>query len=76
MNYAQKMEEAKTFFGQASDEWRKALLREYNIVYLFYGPRERAIPGFEPEDEPYLVEVYANPEVSIYELRLESETGR
>jgi hypothetical protein len=76
MNYAQKMEEAKTFFGQASDEWRKELLRDYNISYLFYGPRERALPGFEPEGEPYLVEVYANSEVSIYELHLESEGGR
>jgi len=46
MNYAQKMEKAKTFFGQASDEWRKALLRDYDISYL-YDPREKALPGFE-----------------------------
>ncbi len=76
MNYARKMEEAKTFFGPASDEWRKELLRDYNISYLFYGPREKALPGFEPRDEPYLVEVYTNSEVSVYELHLESEEGR
>ena len=68
MNYAQKMDEAKTFFGQASDEWRKALLRDYNISYLFYGPRERAIPGFEPEGKPYLMESYSNQLVTIYRV--------
>ena len=68
MNYAQKMGEAKTFFGQASDEWRKELLREYNISYLFYGPRERALPGFEPEGKPYLVESYSNRLVTIYRV--------
>jgi len=47
MNYVQKMEKAKTFFGQASDEWRKALSRDHNISYLFHGPREKALPGFE-----------------------------
>jgi len=68
MNYAQKMGEAKTFFGQAPDEWRKELLRDYNISYLFYGPRERALPGFEPEGEPYLVESYSNSLVTIYRV--------
>ncbi len=67
-NYAQKMEEAKTFFGPAPDEWRKALLRDYNISYLFYGPRERALPGFEPEGKPYLVESYSNRLVTIYRV--------
>jgi len=68
MNYDQKMEEAKTFFGPASDEWRKALLRDYNISYLFYGPRERALPGFEPGGKPYLVESYSNRLVTIYRV--------
>jgi len=68
MNYAQKVEEAKSFFGPASDEWRKALLRDYNISYLFYGPRERAIPGFEPAGKPYLVKSYSNQLVTIYRV--------
>jgi hypothetical protein len=67
-NYAQKMEEAKAFFGPASDEWRKELLREYNVSYLFYGPRERALPGFEPAGKPYLVESYSNRLVTIYRV--------
>jgi len=68
MNRAQKMEKAKTFFGPASDEWRKALLREYNISYLFYGPREKALSGFEPGGKPYLVESYSNRLVTIYRV--------
>jgi len=74
MNYVQKMEEAKTFFGQASDEWRKELLRNYNISYLFHGPREKALPGFEPEGKPYLVESYSNRLVTIYRVVI-SEGG-
>ena len=68
MNYAQKMEKARTFFGPASDKWRKALLRDYNISYLFYGPREKALPGFQPEGKPYLVESYSNRLVTIYRV--------
>jgi len=47
LNYAQKMEEAKTLFGQASDEWRRAPLRDYDISISIYGRREKALPGFE-----------------------------
>lgn len=53
------------------DEWRKALLRDYNISYLFYGPRERALLGFEPGEKPYLVESYANRLVTIYRVVIE-----
>jgi hypothetical protein len=74
MNYAQKMDEARAFFGQASDEWRKELLRDYNISYLFYGPRERALSGFEPEGKSYLRESYSNRLVTIYRVVI-SEGG-
>lgn len=74
MNYAQKMDEARAFLGQASDEWRKELLRDYNISYLFYGPRERALSGFEPEGKSYLRESYSNRLVTIYRVVI-SEGG-
>ncbi len=66
------MEEAKTFFSpSATEEWRRALLARYNIDYLFYGPRERALVGFEPEKAGYLEKVYANSLVTIYRVAKE-----
>lgn len=64
------------FQAETPDSWRIGLLDEHNIAYLFYGPREKAVCGFEPKHEPYLVEVYANLEVSIYEVHLESQGCR
>jgi len=61
------------FHAETPDSWRLRLLEEYDIAYLFYGPREKALSGFEPKHEPYLVEVHANLEVSIYEVHVESQ---
>jgi len=65
LNCAQKMEEAKTLFGQASDEWRRAPLRDYDISTSSMGVERRPSPALR---KPYLMESYSNRLVTIYRV--------
>jgi asparagine N-glycosylation enzyme membrane subunit Stt3 len=56
------------FFANGDDTFRTELLRDYGISYLFYGPAERALGNFSPEDASYLQQVYDNGRVQIYRV--------
>jgi hypothetical protein len=58
------------FFREANEAFRRRLLQEYGITYLFYGAAERALGDFSPEQDPYLEQVYDNGVVQIYQVRL------
>jgi len=69
VDYEGKKQLAEAFFqAETDDVVRRELLQTYNIVYLFYGPRERALGDFNPEDKPYLMRVFSNSEVSVYRV--------
>ncbi|MFQ5613132.1 MAG: hypothetical protein ACE5H9_13465 [Anaerolineae bacterium] len=61
---------ARFFAGETDDAWRRALLAEYNVGYLYYGPHERALGDFEPDAAPYLRRVYQVGEVVLYAVGL------
>jgi hypothetical protein len=70
----QKEADAVTIFAADTDQaTRHALLAQYGIAYLFYGPRERALGDFNPEDKPYLMRIFSNSEVSIYRVFIRHE---
>lgn len=56
------------FFTSDDDGFRRRLLQEYGITYLYYGPAERALGDFLPGDTPYLQKVYDNGAVQIYRV--------
>jgi uncharacterized membrane protein len=56
------------FFGDGDDVFRRRLLGDYGVTYVFYGPSERALGGFSPADAPYLRLVYDNGPVQIYQV--------
>ena len=65
----EKREQIKIFFKESTpDIWRLALLKQFNVTYLYYGPSERAIGDFSPETAPYLQQVYDNGWVQIYRV--------
>jgi len=69
IDYIQKRGAVEAFFqSQTDDSTRLNILLEHGIVYLFYGPQERALGGFHPEDKPYLMKTFSNSEVSIYRV--------
>ena len=70
IDLAHKRVEAEAFYS--SDEFdRPAFLARYDIAYVFHGPRERALGGFDPAAAPYLEPVFRQGDVTLY--RVESE---
>jgi uncharacterized membrane protein len=57
------------FFTSNVEAFRRQLLQEYAITYLYYGPAERALADFQPDGSPYLKEVYNNGTVQIYRVQ-------
>jgi hypothetical protein len=54
--------------SQSTPDSRRRLLRENGVTYVFYGPAERALGGFSPDDASYLRKVYDNRVVQIYQV--------
>jgi len=62
-----KRELQRQFFTDDPDDaFRRDLLSDYGVTYVFSGPAERALGDFAPEDVPYLQQVYDNGGVQIY----------
>jgi hypothetical protein len=67
IDFVSKRRLAEAFFqAQTDDRVRRKILEEYSIAYLFYGPQERALGDFNPEDKSYLMKTFSNSEVSVY----------
>ena len=57
----------RAFFDLAtSDREREALLRQYNIHYLFYGPAERALGAFRPGESELFSLVFSSANTNVY----------
>jgi uncharacterized membrane protein len=61
---------ARFFDAEIPDEERKALLEEYDVAYLFYGPDERALGAFDPEGSRYLVQRFSQDGVRVYAVSM------
>ena len=69
IDYIQERGAVEAFFqSQTDDSSRLNILQAYGIAYLFYGPQERALDSFNPEDKAYLMKSFSNSEVSIYQV--------
>ena len=56
------------FFTGNDDNFRRQLLDDYEVSFLYYGPAERALGDFSPGTASYLEQVYDNGSVQIYEV--------
>ncbi len=62
------------FFQQGTpDSWRIEFLGKHDIVYLFYGPRERMLGSFDPVGKVYLSPTFANSLVTVYRVQESQE---
>ena len=69
INYPEKVAMLKRFFDAGESEaYRRQLLKEYGITYLFYGDIERQIGSFNPYKTDYLKPVYSNSLVTIFQV--------
>jgi hypothetical protein len=49
---------ARFFAGETGDAWRRDLLSEYGVDWVFWGPAERASGSFDPGQVEYLTLAY------------------
>jgi hypothetical protein len=57
------------FYGDAQDDAaRRALVARFGIRFVFHGPHERALGGWDPASVPWLRAVHGNDSVTIYEV--------
>jgi hypothetical protein len=66
---SEKLTMVDLFFEAGTpDSYRTALLHEYDIAYVFYGPREVLLGDFDPAAAQYLSPAFANELVTIYRV--------
>lgn len=61
---------ARFFDATTDDAWRRALLEEYGIDYVFWGPVEREVGDFDPRSAGFLREAYDGAGYVILEVDL------
>jgi hypothetical protein len=67
VDFAGKETAVNQFFdGKTSDAWRQDMLVNFNVSYVWFGPREQALGDFDPETAVYLTKVYQNPTITIF----------
>jgi hypothetical protein len=54
--------------SEATDDFRRRVLQDHRVAYVFYGPAERALGSFSPAQAPYLQKVYDNGDIQIYRV--------
>ncbi|MBK8901472.1 MAG: hypothetical protein IPM53_09840 [Anaerolineaceae bacterium] len=67
VDFAGKETAVNQFFNPAtSHDWRQNLLKEFNIDYVWFGPREKELGSFDPANASYLAPVYRSKSITIY----------
>jgi uncharacterized membrane protein len=70
LNFFEKRENVQAFFvAETSDTQRQQMLQKHNIQYIFFGPAERQLGGYNPATSPYLTLVFETPDVKVFEVR-------
>lgn len=69
VDYDNKVAEVAHFFAaDTPDEWRRALLDRYNVVYVWHGPREQALGDFDPRQAAYLRPIHTQGSITLYQV--------
>ena len=72
IDYDQKETAVSKFYDAAtSNEWRNTLISDYNIEYVWHGPREQELGSFNPAEFDNLEAVYSNDSITIYAIESE-----
>lgn len=68
--FKKKYDGYETFFMNGNDQERIALLKEYHINYVFFGPEEKKVAIFNPDSKSFLEKVFQNSKVTIYKVTI------
>jgi len=59
---------ARFFDARTDDAWRRRLLAQYGVDYVFWGPAEQDLGGFNPGEAAYLDSVYQSGAYALFEV--------
>jgi len=59
---------ARLFDAATDDAWRRELLAQYGVDYVFWGPVERALGAFDPMEAEYLTPIYGGDGYALFEV--------
>lgn len=69
MDFNRKREMVYDFFDPATpDHERLAMIQEYGIRYIFFGPAERELDDYDPATAPWLALTFSTPQVKVYRV--------
>jgi hypothetical protein len=63
------------FSEQWDDAKRMALLKQFRVDYVFYGPDEKKLGPYDPSQAAFLTRVYDQDGIQIYQVRSEKPTA-
>lgn len=66
--YGKRTMVQRFFSADGADQERQATLQRFNVRYVFYGPSERAIGGFDPATAAYLKPAFTSARTTVYEV--------
>jgi hypothetical protein len=70
VDFYDKTERVERFFDIAvPDDERLDTLRTFDVAYVFYGPAERALGGYDPGESPLFTKVFSSPHVQLYAVQ-------
>jgi hypothetical protein len=55
--------------SQTDDAWRRDFLQQQGVSYVWFGPQERRLGDFAPDNSDYLKPVHENGEFALYAVR-------
>jgi hypothetical protein len=70
LRFFEKRENVQTFFAtETADPQRLLLLQQHNVRYVFFGPAEQVLGGYNPATSSFLKLVFETPDVKVFEVR-------
>ena len=70
VNADEKQAQVMRFFDETTqDTWREQVLAQYGVDYVFWGPLEQTLGGFDPRQAPYLRPAYEHEGYAVFEVR-------
>lgn len=75
LDYFGKRQLVDEFFkGGVSDTARRAIVNQYDVRYVFYGPTERELGSYNPVTSHWLTKVFSDGSVSVYRVGKEKHS--
>ena len=72
LDFNHKREMVNAFFDPATPEReRQNLVHDFQVLYIFYGPAERALGPYDPDSSPLFLETFSSPQVKLYRVQEE-----